>query len=74
MDIERRLRKLESQYRAVSSAAVAARAHYLALASEANAPPLVLQRAESAWQQINARKAELVAQMDELESLEGEPS
>jgi hypothetical protein len=39
MDIEARLRKLEARYRGALSAAVAAKANYLALAGEPSATP-----------------------------------
>jgi hypothetical protein len=73
MDIEARLRKLESRYRAALSAAVAAKAHYLALAGERSATPAAIERAKSLWQQIDARKRTLAAQMGELEALEDAP-
>ncbi len=70
MDIETRLRKLESHYRAALSAAVVAKATYLALAGEPNARPIAIQRAKSLWQQIESRKRTLASQMAELEELE----
>ena len=70
MDIEMRLRKLESKYRAALSATVAAKAHYLALAGEANATPYAVEHAKSHWQQLDLRKKALATQMGELESLE----
>jgi hypothetical protein len=70
MDIEARLRKLESRYRAALSAAVAAKANYLALAGEPSATPSAIDRAKSLWQQLESRKRTIAAQMGELESLE----
>jgi hypothetical protein len=70
VDIEVRLRKLESRYRAALSAAVAAKANYLALAGEPSATPAAVDRAKSLWQQIESRKRTIAAQMGELESLE----
>ena len=70
MDIEARLRKLESRYRAALSAAVAAKAHYLALAGERSATPAAIERAKSLWRQIDARKRAIAAQTDEIEALE----
>jgi hypothetical protein len=70
MDIEARLRKLESHYRAALSATVAAKANYLALAGEPSARPLAIQRAKSLWQQLDSRKRTIAAQMGELEELE----
>jgi 7-keto-8-aminopelargonate synthetase-like enzyme len=70
MDIETRLRKLESRYRAALSAAVAAKAHYLALAGEPSATPAAIERAKSRWQQLESGKKAIAARMDEVERLE----
>jgi hypothetical protein len=70
MDIETRLRRLESRYRAASSAAVAAKAHYLALASESSATPAAVDAAKSRWQMFDSRKRTIAAQMGELEAVE----
>jgi hypothetical protein len=70
MDIETRLRKLESRYRGALSAAVAAKANYLALAGEASATPAAVERAKSIWEQMEGRKRSISAQMGELEMLE----
>jgi hypothetical protein len=70
MDIEARLRKLESRYRAALSATVAAKANYLALAGEPSSTPAAIERANAHWRQLDARKRTLAAQMGELESLE----
>lgn len=70
MDIEQRLRKLESKYRAMLSAAVAAKAHYLALAGESSATPRAIEQAKAQWHGLDARKKALAAQMGELEMLE----
>jgi hypothetical protein len=70
MDIETRLRKLESRYRAALSAAVAAKAHYLALTGEPNSTPAAVESAKSRWQQLDSRKRTIAAQMGELEALE----
>src|SRR5271168_3232058 len=69
MDIEARLRKLESRYRAALSAAVAAKANYLALAGEPSATPATVERAKSHWQTLASRKRTIAAQMGELEAL-----
>jgi len=70
MDIELELRKLESKYRATLSAAVAAKAHYLALAGEPSATPRAVELAKLNWQERDARKKRLAARMGELEMLE----
>jgi hypothetical protein len=70
MDIEARIRKLESNYRAALSATVAAKANYLALAGEPSTRPPAIQRAKSLWQQLASRKRTIAAQMGEIEELE----
>lgn len=70
MDIEYRLRKLESEYRAVLSSAVAAKARYLALEGESGATTAAIERSKSAWQRLELRRALLAAKMMELEQLE----
>ena len=70
MDIEVRLRKLEFRYRAVLSAAVAAKANYLALVGEPSATPIAIERARSHWKQLDFRKQSIAAQMGELEELD----
>jgi hypothetical protein len=70
MDIEARLRKLEFRYRALLSATVAAKASFLALAGEPSAKSFAIERAKSQWQQLDARKRTIAAQMGELEELE----
>ena len=70
LDIEARLRKLEFRYRAALSATVAAKANFLALAGEPSATTFAIERAKSQWQQLDARKRTIAAQMGELEELE----
>jgi hypothetical protein len=70
MDIEARLRNLESRYRAALSAAVAAKAHYLALHGEPSATPAAIERAKIALRRLEIRKMALAAQMGELEESE----
>jgi hypothetical protein len=72
VDIEYRLRKLESSYRHALSAAVAARARYLALDGEANSSPAAIERAKAKWQRLESNKTFLVAKMAALEKLERE--
>lgn len=69
MDIEYRLRKFESSYRHALSAAVAAKARYLALDGAATSTPAAIERAKSEWQRLESCKAFLVAKMAELEAL-----
>jgi hypothetical protein len=70
MDIEKRLRKLELCYRATLSAAVAAKANYLALAHEPSATVAATQLACARWKELDSRKRSIAAQMGELEALD----
>ena len=70
MDFEVRLRKLELRYRVVLSASVAAKANYLALIGEPSATLFAIESAKTHWQQLDARKRTIAAQMAELEELE----
>jgi hypothetical protein len=70
MDIESRLRKLESRYRAALSASVAAKSRYLALAGESSTTPTAARRAHDQWQQLELRKKLIVERMDEVQRLE----
>jgi hypothetical protein len=70
VDIEARLRKLESRYRVALSATVAAKANYLALASESSATPAAIERAKARWQHLDANKRAIAVQMGELEELQ----
>ena len=70
MDIEQRWRKLESRYRSVLSSTVAAKAHFLALQGEASSTLAGVARAETAWRDLEARKAGIAAQMHALQDLE----
>ena len=67
MNIEGRLRQLESNYRAALSATVVAKADYLALAGDPSALPAAVKRAKARWQQFDSRKQTIVAEMSELE-------
>jgi hypothetical protein len=70
MDIEARLRQLESRYRSMLSAAVAAKANYLALIGEPSATPAAVERAKAAWQKIDVRKRAIAARMGEIEEMD----
>lgn len=72
MDIEGRLRQLESNYRDALSATVVAKANYLALAGDPGALPTAVRRAKVRWQQLDSRKQIIVAEMSELEELEAD--
>jgi hypothetical protein len=70
MDIEARLRALESRYRQALSASVSAKAHYLALLDEPNSTPASIKRARIQWEKLDARKRGIAARMGEIEDLE----
>ncbi len=70
MDIEARLRKLESLYRAALSATVAAKANYFALADEPSSTPYAIEQAKTLWQRLDARKRAIAAQLGEIEELD----
>jgi hypothetical protein len=70
MDIEDRLKKLQSSFSYALSGAVAAKAHYLALMGEGSSTPAAVARAKMAWQQLEARKTAIIARMVALEELE----
>jgi hypothetical protein len=70
MDIEARLRKLESRYRAASISADTAKAHYLALSTEPSATRADVEAANARWQQLDSRKRTVAVRMGELEALE----
>jgi predicted nucleic acid-binding Zn-ribbon protein len=70
--IENRLRKLESRYRHALSAAVAAKARYLALHGESSSTAAAVARAKTEWHTLESQRAQFAAQMRELEELEHE--
>jgi hypothetical protein len=63
MEMDARLRALESRHRKLARAAVIAKAHYLALLDEGGASPAVVQRARQSWQQRNAQERAIAARM-----------
>lgn len=69
MDIEDRLKKLQSLFTYALSGAVAAKSHYLAVVGELSSTPAAIARTRMAWQQLEARKTAIIARMVELEEL-----
>jgi hypothetical protein len=69
MDIEDRLKKLQSLFTYALSGAVAAKARYIAVIGEPGATPAAIAKAKMAWQQLEARKTAIIARMVELEEL-----
>jgi hypothetical protein len=70
MNIEVRLRQLESNYRTALSATVVAKAHYLALAGDRSALPAAVGRAKVRWQELDARKRGIASQMGDIQDIE----
>ena len=70
MDIEDRLKRLQSLFTYALSGAVAAKARYLALRGDPSSTPAALARAKMAWQQLEARKTAIISRMVALEELE----
>jgi hypothetical protein len=69
VDIEDRLKKLQSLFTYALSGAVAAKAHYLAVLGEPGSTPAAVAKAKMAWHQLEARKTAIIARMVELEDL-----
>ena len=70
MDIEDRLKRLQSLFTYALSGAVAAKARYLALRGDLSSTPAGVARAKMTWQQLEARKTAIIAHMVALEDLE----
>lgn len=72
MDFEDQLKKLQTTFTYALSNSVTAKARYLALINEPSATSAAVVHARLAWQQLEARKASIVAQMVAIEELEAE--
>jgi hypothetical protein len=70
MDIEDRLKRLQSLFIYALSGAVAAKARYLALRGDLSSTPAAVARAKMTWQQLEARKTAIIARMVAMEELE----
>ena len=70
MDIEDRLKRLQSLFTHALSGAVAAKARYLALRGDLSSTPVAIARAKMAWQQLEARKTAIISRMVALEELD----
>ncbi len=70
MDIEDRLKKLQSLFSYALSGAVCAKAHYLSLKDDRSAAPVSVVRAEAAWRYLERQKTQIIARMVALEELE----
>ena len=72
MDIEDRLKRLQSLFTHALSSTVAAKARYLALEGEPSSTPAAIARARAFWQQLKCQKTAIIAQMVTLEELDQE--
>jgi hypothetical protein len=70
VDIEDRLKRLQSLFTHALSGAVAAKARYLALRGDLSSTPAATARAKMAWQQLEARKTAIISRMVALEELD----
>jgi hypothetical protein len=70
VDIEDRLKRLQSLFTYALSGAVAAKARYLALRGDRSSTPAAVARAKMTWQQLEVRKTAIIARMVALEELE----
>jgi hypothetical protein len=70
VDIEDRLKRLQSLFTHALSGAVAAKARYLALRGDQSSTPAAIARAKMAWQQLEARKTAIISRMVALEELD----
>jgi hypothetical protein len=70
MDLEDRLKQLQSLYSYTARAAGAAKIKYLGLLGSAYASAIDVSCAKSVWQQFEARKVAVIADMVELDELE----
>jgi hypothetical protein len=70
MDFEDRLKKLQSLFTYALSNAVTAKARYLAVSEEPSSTPAAIAMAKMHWQQLEARKTAIIAQMVALEEME----
>jgi hypothetical protein len=72
VDVEDRLKRLQSLFTHALSGAVSAKAKYLAIAGDPASTPAAVARAKLAWNQLEARKTTIIARMVALEELEQE--
>jgi hypothetical protein len=68
--MEDRLKRLQSLFTYALSGAVAAKSRYLAIAGDPASTTAAVARAKLAWQQLEARKAAIIARMVALEEVE----
>jgi hypothetical protein len=74
MDLEDRLKQLQLLFSHALTASVAAKTNYLTLAADPKSMPAAVARAKLNWQQLEAQKTAIVAQMVALEELDHDNS
>jgi hypothetical protein len=74
MDLEDRLKQLQLLFGHALSASVTAKMNYLALAADLSSTPAALARGKLNWQQLEAQKTAIIAQMVALEELDQDDS
>lgn len=72
MDIEDRLKRLQSLFTHALSNTVTAKARYLCIQGEPSSTPAAIARAKMLLQQLEARKTAIIARMVALEECEEE--
>jgi hypothetical protein len=70
MDFEDRLKKLQSLFTYSLSNSVTAKARYIAIVDDPSATSAAIALAKMNWQQLEARKTAIIAEMVRLEELE----
>jgi hypothetical protein len=70
MDFEDRIKKLQSLFTYALSNSVTAKARYMAIVDEPSATAAAIALAKMSWQQLEARKTAIIAEMVRLEELE----
>lgn len=73
MDLEDRLKQLQSLYSYTARAASAAKIKYLGLLGSGSASTSDIVCAKTVWRQFEARKVAVIANMVELDELESLP-
>ncbi len=72
MDVEDRLKRLQTLFSYALSGSVAAKSRYLAVLGDRSQTPAAVARAKMTWQHLEARKTAIIARMVALEELEEE--
>jgi hypothetical protein len=70
MDFEDRIKKLQALFTYALSNSVTAKARYMAIVDEPSATAAAIALAKMNWQQLEARKTAIIAEMVRLEELE----